>query len=134
MRRIGPERNQGLPSVKIVYLVLEAQYQASVSAAVQNLNQERKDVSFEIVGYLLEELRDQRTYNMFCKDLSDANIFIGSLIFVEELTQKVKAAVETKRKRLDIVLVFPSMPEVMRLNKLGSFSMSQLGQSKSPFF
>ncbi|KAK9160678.1 hypothetical protein Syun_007019 [Stephania yunnanensis] len=26
------------------------------------------------------------------------------------------------------------MPEVMRLNKLGSFSMSQLGQSKSPFF
>lgn len=32
------------------------------------------------------------------------------------------------------MLVFPSMPEVMRLNKLGSFSMSQLGQSKSPFF
>jgi|UniRef100_A0A804M8B3 magnesium chelatase subunit H len=35
---------------------------------------------------------------------------------------------------MDAVLVFPSMPEVMRLNKLGSFSMSQLGQSKSPFF
>ena len=64
---------------------------------------------------------------MFCKDLSDANIFIGSLIFVEELAQKVKAAVETERERLDVVLVFPLMPEVMRLNKLGSFSMSQLG-------
>lgn len=134
VRRISPERNQGLPSVKIVYVVLEAQYQASVSAAVRNLNQKRKDVSFEIVGYLLEELRDQSTYNMFCKDLSDANVFIGSLIFVEELAQKVKAAVETERERLDAVLVFPSMPEVMRLNKLGSFSMSQLGQSKSPFF
>ncbi|VAH27168.1 unnamed protein product [Triticum turgidum subsp. durum] len=35
---------------------------------------------------------------------------------------------------MDAVLVFPSMPEVMRLNKLGSFSMAQLGQSKSPFF
>ena len=61
---------------------------------------------------------------MFCKDLSDANIFIGSLIFVEELTQKVKATVDTKREILDDVSVFPSMLEVMRLNKLGSFSMS----------
>ena len=28
-------------------------------------------------------------------------------------------------------MVFPSMPAVMKLNKLGTFSMSQLGQSKS---
>ena len=35
------------------------------------------------------------------------------------------------RDRLDAVLVFPSMPEVMRLNKVGSFSMQNLGQSKS---
>lgn len=41
---------------------------------------------------------------------------------------------EKERDRLDAVLVFPSMPEVMRLNKLGSFNMSQIGQSKSPFF
>ncbi|KAL2538362.1 Magnesium-chelatase subunit ChlH [Forsythia ovata] len=53
---------------------------------------------------------------------------------LEELALKVKAEVEKERDRLDEVLVFPSMPEVMRLNKLGSFSMSQLGQSKSPFF
>ena len=39
--------------------------------------------------------------------------------------------VEPERERLDAVLVFPSMPQVMRLNKLGSFSMAQLGQSKS---
>ena len=31
----------------------------------------------------------------------------------------------------DAVLVFPSMPEVMRLNKVGSFTMKNLGQSKS---
>ncbi len=68
---------------------------------------------------------------MFCKDLADANVFIGSLIFVEELAQKVKVAIEAERDRLDAVIVFPSMPEVMRLNKLGTFSMSQLGQSKS---
>ena len=32
---------------------------------------------------------------------------------------------------LDAVLVFPSMPEVIRMNKVGSFTMKSLGQSKS---
>ncbi|KAL0359532.1 UNVERIFIED_CONTAM: Magnesium-chelatase subunit ChlH, chloroplastic [Sesamum angustifolium] len=135
VRRIVPEKSSnGLPTVKIVYVVLEAQYQSSLTAAVQSLNQSGQYASFEVVGYLVEELRDANTYKTFCKDVEDANIFIGSLIFVEELALKVKDAVEKERERLDAVLVFPSMPEVMRLNKLGSFSMSQLGQSKSPFF
>ncbi|XP_024026565.1 LOW QUALITY PROTEIN: magnesium-chelatase subunit ChlH, chloroplastic [Morus notabilis] len=134
VRRIVPENNQGLPKVKIVYVVLEAQYQSALTSAVKSLNDNKRYASFEVVGYLVEELRDEKTYQTFCKDLEDANIFIGSLIFVEELALKVKSAVEKERDRLDAVLVFPSMPEVMRLNKLGSFSMSQLGQSKSPFF
>lgn len=134
VRRIVPDNSRGLPTVKIVYVVLEAQYQSSLTAAVQALNAKGKHASYQIVGYLVEELRDPVSYNAFCKDLEDANIFIGSLIFVEELALKVKEAVEKERDRLDAVLVFPSMPEVMRLNKLGSFSMSQLGQSKSPFF
>ncbi|MGB6017600.1 MAG: magnesium chelatase subunit H [Nodosilinea sp.] len=35
------------------------------------------------------------------------------------------------RDQLDVAVCFPSMPQVMRLNKMGSFSMAQLGQSKS---
>nr|ACS94977.1 magnesium chelatase H subunit [Fragaria x ananassa] len=134
VRRIVPENKQNLPTVKVVYVVLEAQYQSSLTAAVQSLNASNKHASFSVVGYLVEELRDDDTYKTFCQDLQDANVFIGSLIFVEELALKVKQAVEKERDRMDAVLVFPSMPEVMRLNKLGSFSMSQLGQSKSPFF
>nr|CAD1844184.1 unnamed protein product [Ananas comosus var. bracteatus] len=133
-RIVPPDADRSLPRVKVVYVVLEAQYQSSLSAAVRALNAERRYASFEVVGYLVEELRDESTYRTFCEDLADANVFIGSLIFVEELALKIKAAVEKERDRMDAVLVFPSMPEVMRLNKLGSFSMSQLGQSKSPFF
>jgi magnesium chelatase subunit H len=131
VRRIIPEARPGVPVVKVVYVVLEAQYQSALSAAVRNINKLRKEVRIEVVGYLVEELRDKDNYEMFCKDLADANVFIGSLIFVEELAQKVKVAIEAERDRLDAVIVFPSMPEVMRLNKLGTFSMSQLGQSKS---
>jgi magnesium chelatase subunit H len=94
VRRIVPESNQpsGLPRVKLVYVVLEAQYQSSLSAAVRALNADRRHASFEVVGYLVEELRDEETYKAFCEDLEDANIFIGSLIFVEELALKVISA------------------------------------------
>jgi magnesium chelatase subunit H len=131
VRRIVPEARPGVPVVKVVYVVLEAQYQSALSAAVRSINKLRKEVRIEVVGYLVEELRDKDNYEMFCKDLADANVFIGSLIFVEELAEKVKVAIEAERDRLDAVIVFPSMPEVMRMNKLGTFSMSQLGQSKS---
>ncbi|KAK9134763.1 hypothetical protein Syun_014093 [Stephania yunnanensis] len=119
---------------KLISDVEKDQYQSSLSAAVKELNRKNWYASFEVVRYLVEELRDKSTYKTFCKDFEDANAFSGSLIFVEELAQKIKSALEKERDRLDAVLVLPSMPEVTRLNKLGSFSMSQLGQSKSPFF
>merc|ERR1719261_1627126 len=59
------------------------------------------------------------------------NIFIGSLIFVQELADKVVEAVEPYRETMDAVCVFPSMPAVMRLNKIGSFTMASMGQSKN---
>ena len=118
--------------LKVVYVVLESQYQSSMSAAVKAINEnENSGVACECVGYLLEELRDPANAEAFKKDVEEANVFIGSLIFVQELAEQVKAVVEAERDRLDAVLIFPSMPEVMRLNKVGGFTMASLGQSKS---
>jgi len=130
-RRVKPSNANGRLTVKVVYVVLEAQYQSSLTAAVNQINENNENVCFEMVGYLLEELRNPDNYEEFKKDVASANIFIASLIFIEELAEKVVAVVEPERERMDAVLCFPSMPAVMRLNKLGSFSMSQLGQSKS---
>jgi magnesium chelatase subunit H len=44
---------------------------------------------------------------------------------------QIVEAVSPVRANLDACVVFPSMPAVMRLNKLGTFSMAQLGQGKS---
>ena len=118
--------------LKVVYVVLESQYQSSMSAAVKAINEnENSGVACECVGYLLEELRDPANAAAFKKDVQEANVFIGSLIFVQELAEQVQAVVEAERDRLDAVLIFPSMPEVMRLNKVGGFTMASLGQSKS---
>jgi magnesium chelatase subunit H len=130
-RRIVPENPDGRPTMKIVYVVLESQYQSSMSGAVKRINAGSKNMAVECVGYLLEELRDDETYEQFKKDVADANIFIGSLIFIQELAEKVTEAVTPLRDQLDAVLIFPSMPEVMRLNKVGQFTMKNLGQSKS---
>jgi len=130
-RRVLPEDPRGRPVMKVVYVVLESQYQSSLTAAVKRINAGSENMAVECVGYLLEELRNEDAYEQFKKDVSEANVFIGSLIFVQELAEKVVEVVEPARNNLDAVLVFPSMPEVMRLNKVGSFTMKNLGQSKS---
>lgn len=130
-RRVIPEDVRGRPTMKVVYVVLESQYQSSMTAAVKRINAGSENMAVECVGYLLEELRNEDAFEQFKKDVEDANIFIGSLIFVQELAEKVVEVVEPLRDNLDAVLVFPSMPEVMRMNKIGSFTMKNLGQSKS---
>jgi len=130
-RRVVPENPGDRPVMKVVYVVLESQYQSSMTGAVKRINAGSDNMAVECVGYLLEELRNDETYEQFKKDVEDANIFIGSLIFVQELAEKVTDVVKPLRDQLDAVLVFPSMPEVMRLNKVGSFTMKNLGQSKS---
>lgn len=131
IRHIVPENLQGRGLLKVVYVVLEPQYQSALSAAVRSINQNHPNLAIEISGYLIEELRSPENYEAFKQDVASANVFIASLIFIEDLADKVVAAVEPVRDRLDVAVVFPSMPQVMRLNKMGSFSMAQLGQSKS---
>jgi magnesium chelatase subunit H len=139
-RRIGQELYQAAKAnpagpkapLKVVYVVLESQYQSSMTEAVTAINANANSgVACECVGYLLEELRDADNVAAFKKDVEEANVFIGSLIFVQELAEVVEEVVNKERDRLDAVLVFPSMPEVMRLNKVGGFTMASLGQSKS---
>jgi len=131
IRHITPDALNGRHLLKVVYVVLEPQYQSALSAAVSSINANQPDLAIEISGYLIEELRDPENYEDFKRDVAKANIFIASLIFIEDLADKVVAAVEPHRDHFDAAVVFPSMPQVMRLNKLGSFSMAQLGQSKS---
>ena len=130
-RRISPADVRGRVKLKVVYVVLEAQYQAALGAAVKKINADNDKVCVEIIGYLLEELRDPASYAAFQADVKSANLFIGSLIFIEELAEKIVETVGAARDTLDACLVFPSMPAVMKLNKLGTFSLAQLGAGGS---
>ena len=131
IRHVKPDAVNGRDLLRVVYVVLEPQYQSTLTEAARSINSNNPHLAVELSGYLIEELRDEENYSNFKNDVAQANIFIASLIFVEDLAQKVVEAVNPHRDNLDAAVVFPSMPEVMRLNKMGSFSMAQLGQSKS---
>ena len=131
-RRVSPAENHQHRSVmKAVYVVLEPQYQNALTEAANTLNSQDGPIGVELNGYLIEELRSEENFENFKADIASADVFIASLIFIEDLAQKVVEVVEPQRERLKVAVVFPSMPEVMRLNKLGTFSMSQLGQGNS---
>ena len=130
IRHIEPDNLGDRTLIKVVYVVLESQYQSSLSQAVRQINAKHPSIGIEISGYLIEELRNPENYEEFKRDIASANIFIASLIFIEDLAQKLVTAVAPHRDNFDVAVVFPSMPEVMRLNKMGSFSLAQLGQSK----
>ena len=126
-RRVSPVENHGHKAVmKAVYVVLEPQYQNALTQAANSLNSINGPIGIELNGYLIEELRDTANYESFKKDIENADLFVASLIFIEDLAQKVVEAVEPHKENLKAAVVFPSMPEVMRLNKLGTFSMAQL--------
>ncbi|CAE7309374.1 CHLH, partial [Symbiodinium necroappetens] len=127
-RRVVPSeaQRQGRKYVKVVYVVLESQYQSAMTTAIRQINKSPGPVCMECVGYLLEEIRDPTSEEELAKDLDDANIFICSLIFVQELAEKLVKIVEPRRENLDACLCFPSMPEVMKQNKLGTFDLTQI--------
>jgi len=127
-RRVQPsdKQREGRQVVKIVYVVLESQYQAAMSAAVKQINKSDSKVCAECVGYLLEEIRDPLTVQELKQDLEGASIFVCSLIFVQELAEKLVEVVAPVRNQLDACLCFPSMPEVMKLNKLGTFDLTTI--------
>jgi magnesium chelatase subunit H len=130
VRHIAPDALKGRSLMRVVYVVLEAQYQSALSAAVRSINANNPNLAVEVSGYLLEELRNPENFAAFEADVALADVFIASLIFLEDLADKIVAAVEPHRDRLGVAVVFPSMPQVMRLNKMGSFSMTNLGQSQ----
>lgn len=88
-KRVIPINAENKTKMKIVYVVLESQYQSSLTQACNSINEGKEGVAVEAVGYLLEELRSPAVFEQFKQDVADANIFIGSLIFVQELADKV---------------------------------------------
>ena len=94
--------------MKAVYVVLEPQYQNALTQAANSLNSQNGPIGIELNGYLIEELRDTSNYESFKKDIKNADLFVASLIFIEDLAQKVVEAVEPHKDSLKACLLYTS--------------------------
>ena len=45
-------------------------------------------IGIDLSGYLIEELRNDSNFEDFKEDIANADIFVASLIFIEDLAQK----------------------------------------------
>ncbi|HBH74436.1 MAG TPA: hypothetical protein DDY43_13655, partial [Synechococcales bacterium UBA10510] len=88
-RRVSPADHHQGAVMRAVYVVLEPQYQNALTQAANSLNDQNGPLAIDLSGYLIEELRDPDNYADFCADVAAADVFIGSLIFIEDLAQKV---------------------------------------------
>ena len=89
-RRVSPvEDNKHKVVIKAVYVVLEPQYQNSLTEAAKSINKMNGPIGIDLRGYLIEELRNDSNFKDFKIDIANADIFVASLIFIEDLAQKV---------------------------------------------
>ena len=80
------------------------------------------NVCVEAVGYLLEELRNPETLKAFKADVESANIFIGSLIFVQVFYIYFLCCASQYLFVIYIFLIYPHMHRSISL----SLSLSSL--------
>ena len=65
-RRVSPVENHKHKSVmKVVYVVLEPQYQNALTQAALSLNSQNGPIGIDLNGYLIEELRNDQNYSDF---------------------------------------------------------------------
>ena len=87
-RRVSPvEDNKHKVVIKAVYVVLEPQYQNSLTEAAKAINDMNGPIGINLCGYLIEELRNENNYADFKADISNADIFVASLIIIEDRAQ-----------------------------------------------
>ena len=65
-RRVSPDDNHKHNAVmKAVYVVLEPQYQNSLTEAAKSINEMNGPIGIDLSGYLIEELRNENNFEDF---------------------------------------------------------------------
>ena len=69
-RRVSPvEDNKHKVVIKAVYVVLEPQYQNSLTEAAKSINKMNGPIGIDLSGYLIEELRNDSNFEDFKKSI-----------------------------------------------------------------
>lgn len=76
---------------------------------------------------------DERLAERARKDIEQADIIIAGQLFTEESAGPVKEAIAARRKKCDAVCAMLCVNDVVRLTRLGKYSMAEEDRSPSPW-
>lgn len=113
--------------MRVIMVTMDSHFGAAVGVARDRL---RRDIpGLELVLHAADEFgSDDNALAACLEDIERADIIIAGMLFLEDHIRLVQPAIAARRDACDAVVCCLSAPEVMRLTKIGKFSMA--GEAK----
>jgi magnesium chelatase subunit H len=123
-----PEGVNRLPtSIRVVVVTMDSHFGASFTTARKALR--RSMPGLELVLHAADEFASDDTALEAClADIARADIIVAGMLFLEDHIRLVLPALAARRDQCDALVCCLSAPEVMKLTRLGRFSMA--GEAK----
>ena len=113
--------------LRVVIVTMDSHFGGAVTAARQQLR--RSLPGLDLVLHAADEFAAEPAALAAClEDIGRADIIIAGMLFLEDHIRLVEPALAARRDNCDALVCCLSAPEVMRLTRLGKFSMA--GEAK----
>ena len=108
--------------LRVVIVTMDSHLSSATARAAQRLSKEHAALSLEI--HAAEEwASNPAALKRCCESIARGNIIIATMLFMEDHFQPVLQALRDRREHCDAMVGAMSAGEVVRLTKLGRFSM-----------
>ncbi|TCZ64496.1 magnesium chelatase subunit H [Roseicella aquatilis] len=109
--------------VRVVIVTMDSHFGGAVTAARSRLR--RSLPGLELALHAADEFATDPAALRAChEDIARADIIIAGMLFLEDHIRLVAPALAARRDQCDAIACCLSAPEIMRLTRLGKFSMS----------
>jgi magnesium chelatase subunit H len=113
--------------IRVAIVTMDSHFGGAVTTARQELR--RSLPGLELVLHAADEFAADPVAQQSClEDIGRADIIIAGMLFLEDHIRLVEPALAARRDNCDALVCCLSAPEVMRLTRLGKFSMA--GEAK----
>lgn len=118
--------------VRVVLVTLDAHLAGAFERARAELGRDLPGLSLTM-HVAAEYAADESAAERAREDIAAADVIIATMLFTEESAGPVKEAIAARREDCDAVVGILSVNEVVRLTRLGRFSMAKDGGAPSPW-
>jgi magnesium chelatase subunit H len=110
--------------VRVVIVTLDAHMASAAARANASLMRDLPGVSLRLHS-VTDWAASAEAHQQYELDVASADIIIASMVFTEEHVALVKPALDARREACDAIVCCMSAPEIVKLTRIGQFSMAQ---------